>query len=113
MNNKRIKDGIIGLTVGDALGVPYEFTKIETMQQSPCTDMIGYGTWNRPRGSWSDDTSMTLATIGGLIRHKGKINYESIMREFIRWIVNGDYTQDGDVFDFGITTEDALNNYLN
>ena len=113
MNNKRITDGIIGLTVGDALGVPYEFSKIETMQQSPCTDMIGYGTWNRPKGSWSDDTSMTLATIGGLIRHKGKINYESIMREFIRWIVNGDYTQDGDVFDFGITTEDALNNYLN
>ena len=110
MNNKRITDGIIGLTVGDALGVPYEFMDRGSFK---ATDMTGFGTHLQEPGTWSDDTSMTLATIGGLIRHKGKINYESIMREFIRWIVNGDYTQDGDVFDFGITTEDALNNYLN
>jgi len=51
----RLKDAIYGLAVADALGVPYEFKQRGTYQ---CTDMIGYGTWNQPKGTWSDDTSM-------------------------------------------------------
>ena len=58
--NMKVKDGIIGLVVGDALGVPVEFKDRDYLKKNPVTDMKGYGTYNLPKGSWSDDSSMTL-----------------------------------------------------
>ena len=51
---------IMGVAVGDALGVPVEFKKRGTFY---VTEMQGYGTHNQPAGTWSDDTSLTLANI--------------------------------------------------
>lgn len=107
----KVKDGIIGLVVGDALGVPHEFSDIHELKANPVTTMTGYGTWNKPPGSWSDDTSMTLATLNSITKNNGQINYDGIMQEFVRWIVNGDYTQNGEVFDYGVTTGQAIENY--
>ena len=55
----KILDGIIGLTVGDSIGVTVEFKLREELKINPVTDMIGNGTYNMPIRSWSDDTSMT------------------------------------------------------
>ena len=57
------KAGIIGFAVGDAMGVPLEFCMREKKKKNPTTEMKGYGSHDVPKGSWSDDTSMTLATI--------------------------------------------------
>lgn len=46
MNN--FYNGIMGLVVGDALGVPVEFRKRDTFT---VTDMAGYGT---PPGTWKE-----------------------------------------------------------
>lgn len=54
-NNDIIKAAIIGHAVGDALGVPAEFVPREKLQKHPITDMIGYGSHDVPKGSWSDD----------------------------------------------------------
>ena len=35
----KVKDGIIGLVVGDALGVPVEFYRIEDLEKNPVTGM--------------------------------------------------------------------------
>lgn len=61
----KIYDGIMGLVVGDALGVPFEFKKRDTFKADK---MIGYGTYNQPSGTWSDDSSLTLATVASLGR---------------------------------------------
>lgn len=55
----KLRSAIYGFAIGDALGVPYEFKERHTYN---CTDMIGHGTWNQEAGTWSDDTSLTLAT---------------------------------------------------
>ena len=110
--SRKVEDGIIGLLIGDALGVPHEFSKLEEIRMKPVTDMTGYGTWNKPPGTWSDDTSMTLATLNSISKNGGEINYSSLMQEFARWILKGEYTQTGEVFDYGITTEQAIQNYL-
>ena len=60
---KTLKDAIIGLAIGDAMGVPLEFKPRNQLQANPTTEMKGYGSHNVPKGTWSDDTSMTLATI--------------------------------------------------
>ena len=57
----RIFDGIIGLAIGDALGVPVEFKERQEIAREPVVSMMEYGTHHQPKGTWSDDTSLTLA----------------------------------------------------
>lgn len=105
----KLKSAILGLAVGDALGVPYEFISRDIIKKNPCKDMIGYGTHNKKAGTWSDDTSLTLCLLDNL--NNKNINYNNIMNSFILWYDNGKYTADGDTFDIGITTSDAIDNY--
>ena len=106
----KVKDGIIGLIVGDALGVPVEFNTRYELEKNPVTTMRGYGTYNQPPGTWSDDSSMTIATMASIINENG-IKLEKIMEEFCEWIFNSKYTQYDHTFDFGRTTQRALLNY--
>ena len=106
------KSGIYGLVVGDAMGVPVEFTSGEDRRLDPVTDMIGYGTYNQPEGTWSDDSSMALATLVS-IRDKGEIDYKDIMERFHDWCMNGTYTPFDEVFDIGIATSRAIMKYSN
>lgn len=103
----KIKDGITGLIIGDALGVPVEFTSRELLKETPVTRMEGYGTYNMPPGTWSDDSSMAIATMASIV-NKQCIDYEDIMKEFVEWIDNGKYTQYNDTFDFGATTANGI-----
>lgn len=66
MVNNVAMAGIIGAVVGDALGVPVEFTAREKLSLKPVIDMNEYGTHNQPKGTWSDDSSLILALIAGL-----------------------------------------------
>ena len=61
-----IKEGIIGAIVGDALGLAVQFEPREYRDRDPVTDMRGYGAFDMPPGSWSDDSSLILATMDGL-----------------------------------------------
>jgi ADP-ribosylglycohydrolase len=108
----KVKDGIIGFIIGDALGVPVEFYYREELERHPVEDMIGHGVHNQPKGTWSDDTSMTLATMESIVNKRG-IDYDDIMDEFNEWYLNSKFTNsDAGRFDIGITTSSALNNYL-
>lgn len=100
----KVFDGIMGLVVGDALGVPVEFKKRDTYK---VTDMIGYGTYNQPPGTWSDDSSLTLATLDSMVK-LGKIDLADIMQNFLRWLKLGDFTPYGEVFDVGGGTRRAI-----
>ena len=65
-NLNKVRDGIIGFAIGDALGVSAKFKTREELKKTPITDMIGNGTW-------SQNTSMTLATMYSIIK-KEKID---------------------------------------
>ena len=106
------KSGIYGLVVGDAMGVPVEFTSREAGKLDPVTDMRGYGTYSQPEGTWSDDSSMALATLVS-IRDKGEIDYNDIMDKFSDWCMYGAYTPFDEVFDIGIATSRAIMKYNN
>ena len=106
----KVKDGICGLIIGDALGVPVEFTSREYLKENPVTNMMGYGTYNMPPGTWSDDSSMAIATMTSIVNRQG-IDYNDLMCEFIEWVDNGKYTQYKDTFDYGSTTINGIYNY--
>jgi len=103
-----ILNGIMGLCVADALGVPVEFVDRETLLKNPVVDMRSYGTYNQPVGTWSDDTSMTLCLADSLSRG---LDYDSIMKNFMRWINEGEFTPHGEVFDVGNATRRALGRF--
>lgn len=105
----KIYDAVMGLVVGDALGVPVEFKTRDTFHVD---DMIGYGTYNQPPGTWSDDSSLTLATMESIIR-KGEIDPADIIRNFSRWLNYAEFTPHGKVFDMGGTTERAIRKFDN
>lgn len=98
-----LRDCIYGQAVGDALGVPFEFMARDTFR---CTGMTGFGSHDQPAGTWSDDTSMALATCDS-IRERGCIDPKDMRRRFESWYRDGAYTVDG-LFDIGGTTERAL-----
>ena len=98
-----LRDCVYGQAVGDALGVPYEFKFRDSFE---CSDMDGYGTHNQPVGTWSDDTSMSLA-ICDSYRELGRIDIGDIRDKFVSWYRDGAYTCDG-LFDIGNATAEAL-----
>ena len=110
-NKNNTIDGVFGFAIADAVGVPAEFKSRSTLSIRPITDMVGYGTHSQPAGTWSDDSSMTIATMDSINENK-KIDYEDMMKKFAEWKNNAKYTATGDFFDIGISTSSAINNYL-
>ncbi len=109
---KTVKGAIFGLAVADALGVPVEFESREKLRENPVDKMLGFGSHDVPKGTWSDDTSMTLCTLNSIVQ-KGKIDLEDNILEFSKWAEDGYMTPHGEMFDIGRTTLTSLRNYWN
>ncbi len=103
----KILSGLIGVCVGDALGVPVEFTSRAELVKSPVTSMLGYGTWDVPAGTWSDDSSLTLCLAECLC---SGFNLDLIANSFCRWYDEAYWTARNEVFDIGNTTFLAIVN---
>ncbi|MCW3160728.1 ADP-ribosylglycohydrolase family protein [Chryseobacterium oryctis] len=100
-----VKSGIFGVCIGDALGVPVEFKKREDLKKSPVTDYLEYMSWNQPKGTWSDDSSLTLCLADELT--KG-YDLEKIGQSFVKWVKYGHWTAHGKLFDIGGTTRHSI-----
>ncbi|HAD80074.1 MAG TPA: hypothetical protein DCF99_12680, partial [Flavobacteriaceae bacterium] len=84
MNRRNFsKNILIGSAVGDALGVPVEFKSRQYLQQNPVTDMMGYGTYNMPPGTFSDDSSMMFCLAESLCNG---YNVNDIAEKFQMWM---------------------------
>ena len=108
--SNKIKSVMIGHAVGDALGVPVEFTTRERIAKNPVTNMRGFGRFPYPAGTWSDDTSMSLAAMDSLI--KGTIDWDEVMDNFGKWLDDGKFTPSGEAFDIGRTCLHAIIGYF-
>ncbi len=102
--NKAI-DILIGVAVGDAIGVPFEFSSRSEMEKNPASDMVGYRVHNQPAGTWSDDSSLTFCLAEAMLKDYNLVN---ISKNFIRWKNKAYWTAWGNVFDIGITTSKAI-----
>jgi ADP-ribosylglycohydrolase len=91
--------------VGDALGVPVESSTRQELALGSVKNMLGYGRYDQPEGTWSDDTAMILCTMDSLCRG---YDLEDMGRLFCSWLFEGKWTACGFVFDAGFTTVTAL-----
>ena len=101
-----VRNGIIGIAIGDALGVPVEFESRESLERNPVTNMRAYGTHEQSLGTWSDDTSLTLCLAESLLHG---YDIERIARSFLDWKLKGLWTAHGKIFDIGVQTHNSLN----
>jgi len=102
---ERVLGALWGAVVGDALGVPVEFTSREERKKDPVTDMRGFGTHRQPAGTWSDDSSLTLCTAESLLNG---FDLKDMGQRFVGWYREGYWTPWGKVFDIGGTTRNAI-----
>lgn len=100
-----VRDALLGLAVADALGVPVEFQSRESLVANPVKDMMGYGTYSQPAGTWSDDSSLTFCLAESLVQD---FNLVDMAQKFVDWSKAQIWTPHGRVFDIGITTRESM-----
>jgi ADP-ribosyl-[dinitrogen reductase] hydrolase len=99
---------LLGLAVGDALGVPLEFKPPGSFK--PITDMIGGGPFHLQPGQWTDDTSMALCLAASLVEKSG-FDPKDQMQRYLRWYKEGYMSSTGACFGIGKATRAALANF--
>ena len=112
---EKIEGGIVGLLVGDALGVPYEFHKRD--QIPPLTEIefdppegFRRSHGDVPAGTWSDDGAHALILLASLL-HCGKLDLDDLGRRLVNWYDYGYKAVDAHVFDVGVQTAQAINRF--
>ena len=112
---ERIEGGLLGLLIGDALGVPYEFhpaNEIPPLSQiefdPPSTLRRSH---NVPPGTWSDDGAQALVLLASL-NHCSKLDLDDFGRRLVNWHEHGYMAVDNYVFDVGIQTSQAIDRLM-
>ena len=111
MKKQQVTGALLGLAIGDALGVPVEFRDREILKRYPVVDMREFGSHHQPRGTWSDDSSLTFCLAESLISEEG-INYKDIANRFVCWYTKAYWTPHKRVFDIGNTTLYAISRLI-
>ena len=96
---------LLATATADALGVPVEFSRRKDLQQNPVTDMREFGTYNQPKGTWSDDTALMLCLAESMVEG---LDLQKLAQKFIAWKNDNYWTARGWVFDIGIATRQAI-----
>lgn len=113
----KIKSGIWGLLIGDALGVPYEFHASEELPSLEDIEFTPPSFFNKTypnvlEGTWSDDGAQALCLLDILIQNN-RFDLDLYAKKLLSWYEKGTWTVDGIVFDIGIQTGNALLAYRN
>ena len=87
----RLRSAVYGIAIGDALGLPVQFQSRDSYPE--VTEMIKGSELPWPAGNWSDDTSLTLATVDSLLTCEG-VDIPDMRARFEDWLENGAYTPD-------------------
>lgn len=108
----RALGGLVGLLVGDAVGVGYECHPPEALPSRDLIDMVARLGFPRahvgvPNGTWSDDGAQALCLLASLLDN-GRLSLTDLADRLLQWLDDGYMAVDGDVFDCGIQTAEAL-----
>lgn len=107
---RQIESVLVGVAIGDALGVPVEFRSREMLKTNPVKKMIGFGSHHQVPGTWSDDSSLTFCLAESLCFG---FSTEHIGQTFLKWFQEAHWTAHNDVFDIGRTTIESLERIRN
>lgn len=109
---ERIEGGLLGLLIGDALGVPYEFHPPGQIPEPSLIEFEPPPGFSRahegvPPGTWSDDGAHALCLLASL-QYRNGLDLEDLGRRLVNWYELGYMAVDYEVFDVGVQTRTAL-----
>lgn len=109
---ERLEGGVLGLLIGDALGVPYEFKRAEELPPRDAIEFEPPQGFARshprvPAGTWSDDGAQALCLLASLLTCK-RFDADDFAQRLVSWFTRGYLAVDGRVFDVGIQTSEVL-----
>ncbi len=109
---EQIRDGMWGLLIGDACGVPYEFRRREELPPLAELGMFPPKSFLRsyahvPLGTWSDDGAQALCLYASLVSC-GHYHPHDFASRLLRWHDNGYMAVDNYVFDIGNQTSVSI-----
>ncbi|MGY1669442.1 ADP-ribosylglycohydrolase family protein [Geodermatophilus sp. SYSU D00710] len=91
----RVAGALVGSTVGDALGAPFEFgrphafsTRFPVPARGAATEMCGGGSLGWEPGEFTDDTQMALLVATSLVDHGG-LDEADVFDRFRAWAAAG------------------------
>ena len=104
----------MGLLIGDALGVPYEFHDPKNLSEKASLELTPPKDFARahngtPPGTWSDDGAQALCLLASLL-HWNRLEPQDLGNHFMNWYGHGHMAVDARVFDVGIQTSNAIQN---
>lgn len=107
-----VRAGMLGMLVGDACGVPYEFFDPEMLPPETAIDMIPPEGFPRsyphvPPGTWSDDGAQALCLYASM-RECGMYHPQDFAARLIKWHDRGYMAVGHYVFDIGHQTSVAI-----
>lgn len=108
--SEKYQGSLLGLAVGDALGVPAEFKMVGDFE--PVTDFRDSDWFDLPAGHWSDDTAMALCLANSLIEKKSFDPVDQI-EKYKKWLETGYCSSTGKAIGVGQTILRALLTYRN
>lgn len=102
------KSSFFGLALCDALGTTAEFQARGSFK--PITTMRGAGPFDLFPGQWTDDTTMALCLAQSLCE-SNSFSLSNQLSKYCKWYQEGHFSPTGILFDIGMTTRKALNNF--
>jgi ADP-ribosyl-[dinitrogen reductase] hydrolase len=110
--SEQITGGIIGLLIGDAVGVPYEFHESQSLPPIELLEMTPPAGFQRahqgtPVGTWSDDGALALCLLASLL-DRNRLDPDDLGQRFVDWYRSGYLAVDNRVFDVGIRAANAI-----
>ncbi len=105
MTTNPVHGALFGVAIGDALGVPAEFTDRSVFRKEPITDFVGFKSHRQPPGTFSDDSSLTFCLAESLCRG---YDLNDAGQRFVMWYDENYWTAGNEVFDIGMTTSRAI-----
>lgn len=114
---ERLEGGLLGLLIGDALGVPYEFhppQDLPPLQEIEFTPPTGFERAHAsvPPSTWSDDGAQALALLASLLE-RNTLDLQDFGQRLVAWYREGYMAVGGVVFDVGIQTTQAIRAMIN
>lgn len=112
ISREQAEGGLLGLLVGDAMGVPYEFHEPHELPPPAQLQMVPPPGFPRSYahilpGTWSDDGAQSLCLLESLLKCQGW-SPEDFAERLLEWYRKGHLAVDGKVFDVGIQSGAAL-----
>ena len=104
----RSRGAMMGLMLGDALGMPLEFSARDAKH---VYGLEKGGPFNLKRGYWTDDSSLAFCTAYSLSRCAG-FDPRHMMESYSFWYRYGVFSSTEECFDIGNATRQAIESYL-